>query len=339
MMSMENPDYIIRICKELVGAISRVFELADKGGGIESILDTTEIQHFDHHIAVLARKCKLYEHPGPIGLNSKHLHVQEYTFGVGICPHSGEVVDFEWSIPDTLKKLQHEARIMVQREFKKKKAAREAANTPPCTEEEFRYFKSIHQGFCYLLDAKDYNSEYRVKQAEVFDQLEEFWPTLERICKHNKIDIDIDLSVCHIAIFGHESVEAPWSGEAELLANRAMEEEHLTRKTEAVFNRLMARLKRQFNDLFDDNSPEETNPPVEVNENIPELSDTVIPPERQSPPVSIQRMANCWGGDMTAKKLSGMIRSGRVKAKKLNRQTFIFDTKYLSPETIKQIKK
>lgn len=64
-----------------------------------------------------------------------------------------------------------------------------------------------------------------------------------------------------------------------------------------------------------------------------------IPEERKSPPMSIKRMAECWGGDMTPKKLSGMIKSGRVKTEKFNRQTYIFDTKDLSPEAKRKIKR
>jgi hypothetical protein len=41
---------------------------------------------------------------------------------------------------------------------------------------------------------------------------------------------------------------------------------------------------------------------------------------------------------MTAKKLKAMIESGRLKAIQLNRQTFVFDTKYLPAEVINKVK-
>jgi hypothetical protein len=67
-------------------------------------------------------------------------------------------------------------------------------------------------------------------------------------------------------------------------------------------------------------------------------ADANIPAERRTTPLSLERMARYWGGEMTAKKLKAMIESGRLKAIQLNRQTFVFDTKYLPAEVINKVK-
>lgn len=54
-----------------------------------------------------------------------------------------------------------------------------------------------------------------------------------------------------------------------------------------------------------------------------------IPPEYRSAPLSLKRMAELWGGDMTAKKLRTMIDNGQMPVEKINRQTFVFDTRNL----------
>ena len=54
-----------------------------------------------------------------------------------------------------------------------------------------------------------------------------------------------------------------------------------------------------------------------------------IPPEYRSAPLSLKRMAELWGGDMTAKKLRAMIDNHRIRVEKINRQTFVFDTRDL----------
>lgn len=54
-----------------------------------------------------------------------------------------------------------------------------------------------------------------------------------------------------------------------------------------------------------------------------------IPPEHRSAPLSLKRMAELYGGDMTTKKLRAMIDNGRVHVEKINRQTFIFDMRDL----------
>ena len=64
-----------------------------------------------------------------------------------------------------------------------------------------------------------------------------------------------------------------------------------------------------------------------------------IPPERKSTPLSLTRMAQYWGGDITAKKIRSMINSGTLKVIELNRQSFIFETKLLPEHVIKKLKK
>jgi len=54
-----------------------------------------------------------------------------------------------------------------------------------------------------------------------------------------------------------------------------------------------------------------------------------IPPKYRSAPLSLTRMADLWGGDMTAKKLSAMVKNQRIHVKEINRQTFVFDTRDL----------
>ncbi len=74
-------------------------------------------------------------------------------------------------------------------------------------------------------------------------------------------------------------------------------------------------------------------------EQFQRISHIKIPPERRSAPLSLNRMAQYWGGDMTAKKLRSMIDSKSLKAYRMNRQTFIFDTEYLPAEVIARVKR
>jgi len=64
-----------------------------------------------------------------------------------------------------------------------------------------------------------------------------------------------------------------------------------------------------------------------------------IPPERRSTPLSLTRMAQYWGGEMTTKKLRAMIDKDTLKVIPLSRQMFIFDTKYLPAEVISKVKR
>jgi len=54
-----------------------------------------------------------------------------------------------------------------------------------------------------------------------------------------------------------------------------------------------------------------------------------LPSERRSTPMSLTRMAQYWGGDMTPRKLRAMIKAGSIKVEKINRQTFVFDIEKL----------
>ena len=64
-----------------------------------------------------------------------------------------------------------------------------------------------------------------------------------------------------------------------------------------------------------------------------------IPPERKSTPLNLIRMAQYWGGDMTVKKIRSMINGGQLRVIKINRQSFIFDTKLLPKHVIEKVKK
>jgi hypothetical protein len=50
----------------------------------------------------------------------------------------------------------------------------------------------------------------------------------------------------------------------------------------------------------------------------------LIPLPSPSAPMSKKNAADAWGGDMTEKKLTGFMASGKVRYKELNRETFIF---------------
>ena len=64
-----------------------------------------------------------------------------------------------------------------------------------------------------------------------------------------------------------------------------------------------------------------------------------IPPERKTVPLSLSRMAQYWGGDMTPIKIKSMINTGILKVIKLGRQSFIFDTKLLPKHVIEKVTK
>jgi hypothetical protein len=50
-------------------------------------------------------------------------------------------------------------------------------------------------------------------------------------------------------------------------------------------------------------------------------------------------MARYWRGEMTPRKLRSMIDNGTLEVHEINRQTFIFDTKYLSDDVISKVKR
>lgn len=64
-----------------------------------------------------------------------------------------------------------------------------------------------------------------------------------------------------------------------------------------------------------------------------------IPSERRSPPVSLTRLVECWGGDMTRKKLRKAIDLGTVRAVKITRQTYVFDTDKFPAHVIEKLRK
>lgn len=133
----------------------------------------------------------------------------------------------------------------------------------PCSKDEFIRFKSIHQGFCYLLSNELDNSEYRYKQAEIYDQLEEFFPTLQRICKTNNITLNLELSAFRIVVLGYEDTYFNIPPDTILDGSEIPVEEYLvtqkeqlTQKATNTLNLVMARLKRHFNDLNENGKAE-----------------------------------------------------------------------------------
>lgn len=63
-----------------------------------------------------------------------------------------------------------------------------------------------------------------------------------------------------------------------------------------------------------------------------------IPKNHRSSPVTLKRMSECIGGDMTPKKLRVMINNRTIRVMQMNRQTFIFDTRDWSDEAVKKLK-
>jgi hypothetical protein len=64
-----------------------------------------------------------------------------------------------------------------------------------------------------------------------------------------------------------------------------------------------------------------------------------IAADRRSVPLSLTRMAQYWGGEMTPKKLRALIDRGTLPVMQLSRQTYIFDTKYLPSHVIEKVKR
>ena len=62
-----------------------------------------------------------------------------------------------------------------------------------------------------------------------------------------------------------------------------------------------------------------------------------IPSEYQTSPVTMKELAKVWGG-MTTRKLSVLMKSGLKKFKKINRQTYVFDTRYLPNYVVEKLK-
>jgi len=64
-----------------------------------------------------------------------------------------------------------------------------------------------------------------------------------------------------------------------------------------------------------------------------------IPCEHRSAPLSLKRMAELWGGDITAKKLRAMIDNRRLHVDRINRQTFVFDTRDLPSYVVEEMRR
>ena len=64
----------------------------------------------------------------------------------------------------------------------------------------------------------------------------------------------------------------------------------------------------------------------------------MIPPEFKTSPTTLTRLVDLWGGDMTLSKLRGIIKNKRIRFNRLNRQTYIFDTRDLPISVINGLK-
>jgi len=124
----------------------------------------------------------------------------------------------------------------------------------PCTQAEYKYFKNIYEGFCYLTDHKNEqsNSIYSYKQTEVFENLVEFWPTIEAMCKALKVPLTVTLQdiECIFSGFDAGAITALYKNERYVGIARkkiiAMEEYRLLHMTKSLFDTLMVRLHRTF---------------------------------------------------------------------------------------------
>lgn len=73
--------------------------------------------------------------------------------------------------------------------------------------------------------------------------------------------------------------------------------------------------------------------------NVAEKNDSFeIPPEHKSPPVTLSKLSDYWGGDMTPFKLRGILKNNRLRYNKLNRQTYEFDLRDLPKQAVQKLK-
>ena len=64
-----------------------------------------------------------------------------------------------------------------------------------------------------------------------------------------------------------------------------------------------------------------------------------IPPNHQTPPVTLKQVAEAIGGDVTRHKLRKMIDIGAYHAIQINRQTWIFDTRQLAERIVERLRR
>ena len=63
-----------------------------------------------------------------------------------------------------------------------------------------------------------------------------------------------------------------------------------------------------------------------------------IPPEYHTPPVTLSRMADAIGGEMTRHKLRMLVNRGMYRAIQLNRQNWIFDTSQFGEHIVEKLR-
>lgn len=92
------------------------------------------------------------------------------------------------------------------------------------------------------------------------------------------------------------------------------------------------KVMRRFYMLIETKSGKSPSKSIDIQEDIPGKN-------RTSPPMSQTELAELWGGSMTQKTISSMIKSHALRAIPMSRQTFIFDKSQLPPRVINTLSK
>ena len=124
----------------------------------------------------------------------------------------------------------------------------------PCTQADYKYFRTLHGDFGYLGDHKNEQSNYiyAFKQTAFRENIVDFWPTIETMCRALKIPLTVTLHdiECIFSGFDAESIAALYKNERYAGIARKkiipMEEYRLLQVTKELFDTLLARLHRTF---------------------------------------------------------------------------------------------
>jgi len=92
------------------------------------------------------------------------------------------------------------------------------------------------------------------------------------------------------------------------------------------------KVMRRFYMLIETKSGKSPSKSIDIQEDIPGKN-------RTSPPMSQTELAELWGGSMSQKTISSMIKSHALRAIPMSRQTFIFDKSQLPPRVINTLSK
>ena len=65
----------------------------------------------------------------------------------------------------------------------------------PCTKKEYEQFKVIHGSFSFFFDPKPEisDSEYSLRKTKLIHEVEDFWPTFQKLCKELDISLEIEV--------------------------------------------------------------------------------------------------------------------------------------------------